>query len=332
MWQPSDSAMLHTHSIMTSAKTIGPLRDVPTGIHVRDIKGRLSDGCSRGVASWRLSYKAMFKRVDPTKFTRCEALKVAHCALESFANDASFQYIVGHKYGEILKTLDKNCPLYKTYAKGWARAFQIMVWSGSYDLYLLHDEDKNVIGLALWKYPDYMDQELHREFRLNRFSWRLRSRPKSLWAELINFIRFGFDQPLKNARMIRYQTDAQCMYSNVDRRLLPLLSWEQMTSTQYPHTSCVGLQLMAISPKHRGKGLGRKLLQQSMSCIPNVPVKFGSARGPQKLDLLATPMGFPLYQKIGFEPISQMITDYDGYQEIKADYMVYVRPSKDDDV
>lgn len=317
---------------MTSAKTIGSPREVPTDFHLRDIKGPLADGRSRGVGSWRLSYEAMFKRVDPKKFNTCEALKVAHCALESFANDPSFQYTVGHRYGEVLRTLDKSSPEYKTYANGWAREFQILVWSGSYDLYLLYDEDENVIGLALWAYPDYMEQELHRELDLNGFSWRLRSGPKSLWASLINFVKFGFDQPLRNGRMIRYQTDAQCMYSNVDRRQLPLLSWEQMSNAQYPHTSCVGLQLMAISPKHRSKGLGRKLLEQSMSCIPNVPVKFGSARGPQKLDLLATPMGFPLYQKIGFEPVSQMITDYDGYQEIKADYMVYVRPSKDYDL
>src|SRR5438309_10731223 len=51
------------------------------------------------------------------------------------------------------------------------------------------------------------------------------------------------------------------------------------------------IAMMLVDPAYRGRGVGRRLLEAAMDAVPsNLPIR-----------LDATPLGRPLYQRLGFE-------------------------------
>jgi hypothetical protein len=97
--------------------------------------------------------------------------------------------------------------------------------------------------------------------------------------------------------------------------------------------TCIGIDyggfawisMMLVDPAHRGRGIGRRLLEAVMDAVPaNLPIR-----------LDATPLGRPLYQQYGFQDeaaLSRYVVDRDVANLPDADVSPAIRRLTRDDL
>jgi ribosomal protein S18 acetylase RimI-like enzyme len=56
--------------------------------------------------------------------------------------------------------------------------------------------------------------------------------------------------------------------------------------------------MVAVVPEARGRGIARKLLGHALADA--------AERGNETATLIATPLGYPVYQRAGFEPLERV--------------------------
>jgi GNAT superfamily N-acetyltransferase len=94
----------------------------------------------------------------------------------------------------------------------------------------------------------------------------------------------GWNQRLDDWRMLLRLAPSAAFAALVDRRLVG-------TAIGIDYGGFAWIAMMLVDPSHRGRGIGRRLLEAAMGAVPS--------DRPIRLD--ATPMGRPLYQQYGFE-------------------------------
>ncbi len=94
----------------------------------------------------------------------------------------------------------------------------------------------------------------------------------------------GWNQRLDDWRMLLRQAPAGSFAAITDGRLVG-------TAIGIDYGGFGWIAMMLVDPAHRGRGVGRCLLEAAMDALPS--------DRPIRLD--ATPMGRPLYQRYGFE-------------------------------
>lgn len=75
-----------------------------------------------------------------------------------------------------------------------------------------------------------------------------------------------------------------------------VVGWCEITQSDFLYTRHVGVMSMGVLPGHRGKGLGRKLVNKSLSA--------GQSLGMQRVELSVlenNPAAFQLYTSCGFQ-------------------------------
>jgi GNAT superfamily N-acetyltransferase len=97
----------------------------------------------------------------------------------------------------------------------------------------------------------------------------------------------GWNQQIDDWRMLLRLAPRGAFAALVDERDVSLVG----TAIGIDYGGFAWIAMMLVDPAHRGRGLGRRLLEAAMDALPsNLAIR-----------LDATPMGRPLYQRYGFE-------------------------------
>ena len=94
----------------------------------------------------------------------------------------------------------------------------------------------------------------------------------------------GWNQRLDDWRMLLRLAPSGAFAALADERIVG-------TAIGIDYGGFAWIAMMLVNPAHRGRGIGRRLLEAAMGSVPS--------DRPIRLD--ATPMGRPLYQQYGFE-------------------------------
>ncbi|CAN6674931.1 hypothetical protein TRVA0_073S00122 [Trichomonascus vanleenenianus] len=268
-----------------------------------------------------------FERIDPPNVPYELLLNVAECSARGFQEDDLFSFAAGSVFRfsekdykvirhsirdprERLKELQARAERYSLWINGWARwLYSKMAESGTNTFVLCEktEAERNprkdrVVGYSLWHYPDYMTAELDASLGRTGVWWWIKKNIKLAWYALQDFWYFTlgyYHHPVDNKRFHQFQNAMHDKFKpNVTEAELQGLDEEALKYAAYPEESMVYLSYFAIDPDYQGKGLGKRLMKESLDHIPVELPPFG---GPQKMFLEASPAGKPLYEKFGFE-------------------------------
>lgn len=197
----------------------------------------------------------------------------------------------------------------------WAESYRVLVHAAARQLhltllgrgnevYIVADrETETPVGLAIWEYPAYMQDELERQLGRKGLLWplyKLWIKLKYAIPELLLTLR-GI-HPFKNHLTTQIKRERlEHLYPKMKAQELIGLSQEKLEKAFYPLELMIHLKHLVISPDYHRRGLGKKLINYCLETIPNVPTPLSkSVSGPQKIYLESSPSGFGLYQKSGW--------------------------------
>lgn len=169
------------------------------------------------------------------------------------------------------------------------------------DLYCTLDSSLKPVALCMWKYPKYMANQLDNS--LNRYSYL--NQCKSF---LLDEVRTQ-NHPFYNSAMYQYAYHhGQAHQKNdVDINDLLTMGADNLFTAQYPQDYMPHCMFLLTEPHYQGQGIGRSLLNYSLSQIPPGPY---STLKYQKLNLWATSIhAEKFYRSLGFQPYSEITTE-----------------------
>ncbi|CAN6649271.1 hypothetical protein TRVA0_023S01838 [Trichomonascus vanleenenianus] len=265
--------------------------------------------------------------VDPRKFSVSEAFAVGEFSMRTFQNDGLIFYIQGTEekwddpgvFGpnfaikdprQRLRDVIRKANLYAWINFCWAENLHTDVLSDRGRLFVLYEKSSGrVVGQSMWKYPDYMLDELNRDLGRTGLWWTVQKLATKLYYAYLRFVKYdyGFEPPLNNRhgmefRKIHVKEDPPTIEELVN------CSYEVLCEKRYPSSNdYLYLRYFLIDSELQGKGLGHRFFNFCLDRIPNVPIVFthgdSKVKGPQKLQLIASPVGKYLYAKNGFKPL-----------------------------
>lgn len=184
----------------------------------------------------------------------------------------------------------------------------------------LLDEDFNHCGLSVFYVPENMIEEKNRRlgintiwFKIYRYYCNLKFK---IWI-IFNKYLCNYD-PLSNTRMAEFQNRRKEQFPNFlnyneeRRKELWQMDKNQLSNSNELYTvqDTLQLALFTIDKQHQRKGLGTAFLKHTLD---QIPIKTQFNNGPQKVMLIATELGIPLYKKFGFSlTYRYQYTDKDG--------------------
>ncbi|KAA8909587.1 hypothetical protein TRICI_004422 [Trichomonascus ciferrii] len=284
------------------------------------------------------------ERLNPNALTFDEALELGHVIARSFSEDRLFRHVAG----ELMNGMDLAAGLtstptlglsgingpkeradkaaYDLIATTWARCVYQLAHTPGIDIYRVLDKQGATVGVAMWRYPEYMWPQL--EYDLDRTGWlfwfkRLYVSLRMAITHLIKFKLPRRENPVFNARLAKFSADRRSVFlskmTDTDFYKIPP---SEIDGTLYPEKFMLYLMVFGVLPQCRGLGYGKKLLQASLDTIPNTKLRTRNKLYPQKIHLEATDDGYPLYLKHGFEPINEHYNKAIGYH---STYMILKR-------
>jgi GNAT superfamily N-acetyltransferase len=270
------------------------------------------------------------KQIDPIAFTFNEALQFSELLLDSVAGDGLIHYWCGPRYEyhnaiafirnslkdprERLDAYIDKARSYKRLVHSHARSTFLSVLSPSIELtglYTKQEGYERVVGMALWRYPIYMNKK--------QTIWH---QIYALWVsfkyKLIEFFEF-FGQgihPVYNQRIVDFsrafsEATGQIPNTPEETDRLATLTEDQLAEQPYPDRDYISLSIFMISPDYQRKGLGSSLLNFTLAGLREGKTPFVSrdglhtSYGPPKQLLISSPAGRNLYVKCGFKEIKQ---------------------------
>lgn len=275
------------------------------------------------------------ERLNPNALTWDEALEIGHVIARTFSEDRLFQHVAGdRKNGMYLAAGLTSTPTlglsgingpkeradkaaYDLIATTWARCVYQSAYTPGIDIYRVLDKQGATVGVALWRYPEYMWPQL--EYDLDRTGWlfwfkRLYVSLRMAIAHLIEFKLLRKENPVFNSRLSKFAARRRSVFlSKMRDAEFYKLPKSEIDDTLYPEKFMLYLMVFGVLPDCRGLGYGQKLLQASLDTIPNTKMRIKNKLYPQKIHLEATDDGYPLYLKHGFQPINEHFDNTTGY-------------------
>ncbi|CAN6597541.1 hypothetical protein TRVA0_001S04434 [Trichomonascus vanleenenianus] len=264
--------------------------------------------------------------VEPRKFSVSDALDVGEFALRTVQKDAFIRFIQGTPEDftepsafapnfaitdprQRLRDVIRKAKLYTWATFCWADNIHKDVIGDRSRPFVLHEKSSGrVVGLALWKYPDYMLGDLNRQLGRTGLWWFFQKLLSKLHYQYLRYFKFnyGFADTLMNER--RAQAFSLMTPTPILRpEELAKLSYDELCQESYAHNDCVHLRFFFIASDLQRKGLGNKFFNFCLDHIPNEPITFSdgihTVQGPQKIELASSPAGKALYIKNGFKAV-----------------------------
>lgn len=284
------------------------------------------------------------ERLNPNALTFDESLEIGHVIARTFSQDRLFRNVAG----ELVNGMDHAAGLMSTPTLGlsgvndpkertdkaayvliattWARCVYQSVYTPGVDIYRVLDKQGATVGVAMWRYPEYMWPQL--EYDLNRTGWWFWFKRfyVSLSMAITNVIKFKLprrENPVFNGRLAKFSADRRSSFlSKMTDSEFYRIPQSEVDGTLYPERFMLYLMVLGVVPECRGLGYGKALLQASLETIPNIKLRIKNKIYPQKIHLEATDEGYLLYLKHGFEPINE---HYDKAKDYHSTYMVLKR-------
>lgn len=264
------------------------------------------------------------ERVEPFKFTNKDALECGEVSVSAFEDDDLNLHVQGDRYRyrfnvesivdprDRLSALVRNAKLKVYHTRSWARLTWLNVLDPTLDVYVARESERDdrIIGVAAWKHPQHMQQQLNNELQRTGFKWKCYYYYKQVmvWVEE-KLSRKWHYHPFVNTRLFDFHAADQAVHNASEMTVDELIkknaeNSSELGSCHYPKHLMIYLYLLCVHSDFQKRGIGKKLLQLGLDTIPNVPTPITEdIKGPQKFYLEASPAGAPLYSKMGFATI-----------------------------
>lgn len=268
-----------------------------------------------------MEYKV--ERADWRKFNNNDWFKLGRICAQGFEDDPLF----------------KNASRSSSYTqhehkkiREWMRTVEIDSKTAGCDTCVVYNENKELIGVSQWVYPDYMVKELEQKYERVGWWYQLKLWILKKWYWLVNAAEFKFSEgTVFNKQFFKSMHSIEQKFDSIrsnEKSLVEIGDYEKVSKQVYPRDKTVYLTNFCIDREYQGKGVGKLLMNESLSYIPVVEPVFeyngGNIKGPQKLEIESSDMGKHLYAKFGFEKVID-VEIKDGEDIIHSTLMVKTR-------
>lgn len=284
-------------------------------------------------------------RVDWRKFTPSQYLEMGRVASHAFEFDPMFIHISGPEYsfstlqfGSIVDPRERlqTITRYERKAREWSRILELQTKTAGCDTFVVYDTKNNnkMAAMCQWVYPDDMVSDLEKIYKRDSYWNKFKLWLLTQWYWVLDRIEYGLfsDTVVFNNRFYIKMGNMEKKYDSkrTDEKTLAKINLDENQVSQYiyPRNKSVYCFIFGVRDGYQGKGIGKKLMNESVAYIPNKEAVFEyngyKSTGPQQLEMEASDRGVQLYLKCGFE-CKTGIQKIDGDNIINSSFMVKKR-------